>query len=184
MKRRLRPAIDLVFRLAFRIRFRLRPGEPNGGCPRMVGNPLQRLDRGRWLRGRWGLLHRLRDAAQRWADPRRAGGTQWPAGFPAPRTCSACGGCHPEDAIALLRDHGWEIERSVKPWKAYLHPPGYGAQLERFALGILGPGEKLPGEEPSHPSPVPPVTVYGAHFTPEQLRLLNLFGQRPTGDPS
>lgn len=46
----------------------------------------------------------------------------WPEKVPKPRTCSYCGGIHPDDAIPLLVA-GWHIEHADKPYKLYLLAP-------------------------------------------------------------
>lgn len=71
-----------------------------------------------------------------------------------PRTCSFCGGIHPDDAIALI-GMGWTVDPTTKGYKRYLEPPK--------AVG----GEELKW------SPVPPVKLYVYHFTTEQIDRFN-----------
>jgi hypothetical protein len=81
-----------------------------------------------------------RPGSQRWNDEAFV---SWPYGVEKPRTCSHCGGVHPDDAIALLAD-GWSVELTDKGYKFYMHPP------ESFAV-------------------VPPVKMYLMHWTREQV---------------
>lgn len=96
------------------------------------------------------------------------GGTKWPSGEPKPRTCSYCGGVHPDDAILLLA-RGWDVEATDKSYKRYLHPPGYRAAMDRmreqFTFEI--PAVEFPE------SPVPPVKVYTYHFEQAQIDAFN-----------
>ena len=92
------------------------------------------------------------------------GGTLWPGG-PRPRTCSYCGGVHPEDAIELLKA-GWTVEATSKAYKRYLEPPGYREQMRDWK----------PGGPPSEnwiESPVPPVKLYVYHLNQEQIDRFN-----------
>jgi len=102
----------------------------------------------------------------RWSDGRES--TRFPAGFAHPRTCSYCGGLHPEDTISLV-EQGWELELSTKRYKAYLHPPGYHASLSGL-FSITTDGLKQPPK--CEPSPVPPEKMYISHFTDEQRERL------------
>ncbi|RBB38870.1 hypothetical protein DPV79_15940 [Burkholderia reimsis] len=70
---------------------------------------------------------------------------QWPeAASPKPRTCSYCGGVHPDDVIPLLIA-GWHVEPTTKNYKFYVNDPdGHSA--------------------------VPPVKVYLQHWTQEQVQ--------------
>lgn len=72
----------------------------------------------------------------------RHGGTTWPEAFPAPRSCSFCGGVHPGDAVDLL-SLGWTVDHTGKGYKAYLNPPR------------------------GHRHPVPPVKFYTQHLEPD-----------------
>jgi hypothetical protein len=105
----------------------------------------------------------------RW-DSARDGATVWPDGHDKPRTCSYCGGVHPDDAIALIRA-GWEVEATTKGYKRYLHPPGYGADTEAV-LAALRAGALPPQRAVS--SPVPPVKLYTYHFDKPQADAFNV----------
>ena len=72
----------------------------------------------------------------------------WSYGGEQPRTCSFCGGVHPDDAIALIRA-GWRVQDTDKGDKRYMAPPS------------------------GHPSPVPPVKLYVQHCTEEQIEHFN-----------
>lgn len=67
-----------------------------------------------------------------------------------PRTCSYCGGIHPEDALKLM-DEGWRIEGTTKSYKRYMQPP---ASLKPWSM-------------------VPPVKIYFQDWTSEQGDLFN-----------
>ncbi|MDE2095673.1 MAG: hypothetical protein KGL39_00320 [Patescibacteria group bacterium] len=98
----------------------------------------------------------------------------FPEGFPRPRTCSFCGGVHPEDAISLVR-LGWEIEWTTKRYKHYLHPPGCllnkvisTRHMEEWHR------EEFCGAETERPKarlldPMPPVKVYVYHFSKKEI---------------
>lgn len=91
---------------------------------------------------------------------------RWPGGVP--RTCSFCGGIHPEDAIRLVSE-GWEAGGTTKGYKAYLEPPGTMTRHEAFLASIRDHGRE-PGEGvPSVWSPSPPVKVYFQHFSRGQV---------------
>lgn len=104
-----------------------------------------------------------------WRRDRFMGGTYWPDGEPRPRTCSYCGGVHPDDAVTLIM-RGWEVESTGKSYKRYLHPPGYRAAIERFHEGM--DALKEPRWEGPR-SPVPPVKVYTYHFDQRQIDAFN-----------
>lgn len=96
-----------------------------------------------WLRNRLSAVGRWRETVGTPTPTcRSSGGIFWPEGEPRPRTCSYCGGAHPDDAIALIM-RGWEVETTGKSYKLYLRPPGPR-------------------------SPVPPVKVYTYHFDQRQ----------------
>ena len=119
-----------------------------------------------WLEMRFGIPHR----------GGYSGGTYWPWGFAKPRTCSYCGGVHPDDALALLKA-GWEVDTTTKSYKRYLEPPGYAEFTKRLVENIhMGMNERIPHIE----SPVPPVTLYVYHFSPKQIEAFNaeLLSQR------
>lgn len=94
---------------------------------------------------------------------RFAGGTRWPDGEPKPRTCSYCGGAHPDDVLTLMH-RGWEVDATDKGYKRYLHPPGYRAANEEF---------RASGRWAGPPTPVPPVKVYTYHFDSRQIAAFN-----------
>ena len=100
------------------------------------------------------------------------GGTYWKWPW-APRTCSFCGGVHPDDAIRLLEE-GWEVERTDKSYKRYLHPPGYYARLANITDSIRTFRNGV-GKEPvvTFRSPVPPVKLYVNHFDERQIARFN-----------
>lgn len=109
--------------------------------------------------------HETRWETDRWT---RGDHVVWPVGFDHPRTCSYCGGVHPDDAIALLRA-GWEMEGTGKSYKRYLHPPGYHVATQ-LDIDAIRSGEKVP---PGVGSPVPPVKVYVWHFDQKQIDAFN-----------
>ena len=81
----------------------------------------------------------------------------WKSELPVPRTCSYCGGIHPEDAIMLF-ENGWEVESTGKDYKRYLNPPGY------YNHGM---------RESGFWHPRPPVKLYVAHFSQDQIDRFN-----------
>jgi hypothetical protein len=91
--------------------------------------------------------------------------SQWPKEFEPPRTCSFCGGVHPDDAIKLV-EQGWEVEATGKFYKRYINPPGTKAARDiYFKTGVF------PGRE--YTDPTPPVKLYTMHFTAEQIERFN-----------
>lgn len=92
----------------------------------------------------------------------------WPSDVP--RTCSFCGGIHPEDAIRLLNE-GWEVEATDKGYKRYLGPPGTRALNEAIMASIRAgaPQQQIPAGW----SPVPPVKLYVQHLNEEQVERFN-----------
>lgn len=122
-----------------------------------------------WLRDRKSkYMNQIEKALGRklpWRRDRFSGGTYWPAGEPRPRTCSYCGGVHPDDSVLLIM-RGWEVETTTKTYKRYLHPPGHRAAIaETEASGFstwIGPR-----------SPVPPVKLYTYHFDERQADAFN-----------
>jgi hypothetical protein len=96
-------------------------------CPRRAGYVADEFDT--WRTG-----------SERWDS---GDWIQWPESFVKPRTCSHCGGVHPDDAIELLTE-GWSLEMTDKGYKFYMHPP------ERHSV-------------------VPPVKLYLMHWTHEQV---------------
>ena len=139
-----------------------------------------------WETDRWAATEehgRREKAAYEAEHPGSTAANRWWRGpGPAPRTCSFCGGVNPEDAIALIRDHGWEVEATGKAYKRYLQPPGsrfrhatlLRKMRERRAAGLMGDAvTDAVNETPSVWSPVPPVKLYVQHFTPEQIEEFN-----------
>lgn len=83
-----------------------------------------------------------------------------------PRICSFCGCIHPEDAIRLVKDHQFEVERSDKGYKVYLHPPGYRHSME-ITLNRLR--KRMEPEDVSEYNEIyPPLKAYSPHFTRDQ----------------
>jgi hypothetical protein len=96
------------------------------------------------------------------------------AAFGPPRTCSFCGGCHPEDVLRLL-EAGWELESTDKNYKRYLQPPGYHAHMDGYFQSLQDAFRK-PGEIERPPAfwhPTPPVKVYLVHFSQDQIDQAN-----------
>ncbi|WP_141715339.1 hypothetical protein [Burkholderia ubonensis] len=87
----------------------------------------------------------LRNPVDEWEANRWDGGEHvvWPDSSPKPRTCTYCGGVHPDDVIPLLIA-GWQLDRTTKAYKFYLNAP-------------------------QHRSAVPPVKIYLMHWTQEQV---------------
>lgn len=76
-----------------------------------------------------------------------SGGTYWPSVVAEPpRTCSYCGSAHYEDVMDLIQ-LGWVI--SPARGKAYINPPGHT------------------------PGPIPPVKLYMAHLSRDQVEEMN-----------
>lgn len=145
----------------------------------------------RWVRGRWGWKHVFRDRLSyyasylvhrtswwKWLGRLLGGrdnvkvmavGTVWPSRYNRPRTCDFCGGVNPSDAI-LLAAAGWVLN-SAGCGKYYMHPPGFGSHLAWELGGREGPPPAPP--DPNCPDPVPPVKLYTAHFSDEELDLFN-----------
>lgn len=78
-----------------------------------------------WVRGRWAATQEEADAERReffeQSPNGGIGNPLWRWGE-QPRTCSGCGGVHPEDAIALLKS-GFRAMGTDKGYKWYLEPP-------------------------------------------------------------
>lgn len=91
-----------------------------------------------------------------------------------PRTCSFCGGLHPEDVLRLLGE-GWEDELTDKQYKGYLHLPGHTQSIEGAFRKMRKGADptKAMRERPSVPLLVPPAKFYVMHFSPSQLAELN-----------
>jgi hypothetical protein len=162
-------------------------------CPRRIGDfgPWAReegLDA--WERGRWAATQEEADAEvaeYMAANPRGGiGNVLWCYPGEQPRTCSFCGGIHPDDAVELLRA-GWTVDCTGKSYKRYLEPPGHRAFLaecearrQRWYDTIEASPDvrdvhslREPDPTPRHPSPVPPVKLYTHHFTPAQIEAFN-----------
>lgn len=131
-------------------------------CPRRKESPLAVHAAGQtdyWENGnRWGSRE----------------GDIWPEGIDTPpRTCTFCGGVHPEDALRLL-NAGWEPGLTNKFYKLYIEPPGHGLHM-KMVMESIGDDEKMQEaqEHPHYPTPVPPVKFYSQHATPEQIDQIN-----------
>lgn len=113
-------------------------------------------------------------------DVWRPGAARWgthpsdkfPEGFEKPRTCSFCGGVHPEDAIALLK-LGWELDSTGKWYKAYMEPPGTMLQRNRIIKAIGNQEKEKEAFRVPHVHPSPPVKLYTMHFSETQIREVN-----------
>lgn len=147
-------------------------------CPRRMTDmgPWPRIpESDAWTWTRWSRLDRFRDWLHRNVTQRGRffGGTYWPKGEPKPRTCSFCGSCHPDDALALLR-RGWDVEPTDKLYKRYLHPPMHRAHRRAVAEAMRRSGsDPVRTQIISSRSPVPPVKIYVGHFTEDQIREWN-----------
>lgn len=109
--------------------------------------------------------------ADRW--DRKDNRWNWPW---KPRTCSFCGGIHPEDAIKLLKE-GWEIETTGKSYKRYLEPPGYREAMTKIMRNVKArnlDSKDNPFENKETWCPTPPVKLYVAHFDQEERNLFNI----------
>lgn len=122
-------------------------------CPRRdegLGYREQAPDADAWERGRWAANQQEADAevAEFMAQHPNGGhhGQFWRWPGEQPRTCSFCGGIHPDDAVALVRA-GWRIDGTDKGYKRYMEPPG------------------------GHISP--PVKLYVQHFDEQQIAAFN-----------
>lgn len=113
----------------------------------------------RWTSSRWGTFY----------------GAKWPEGFTKPRTCTNCGGVDPEGATRLIEE-GWEVEGTGKSYKRYLNPPGCHAARHAFIESVRDGALDDPGRAallPRVETPIPPVKLYVAHFSEEQIARLN-----------
>lgn len=132
-------------------------------CPRRAeGGPLAyNAEFDEWRRNRWSMdIRRKQRETQKYVERqnRKFGhGSMsvsetadcWLDVGPVPRTCSYCGGIHPDDAITLF-SRGWTLEITGKSYKRYMRPP---ARLDW--------------------DPVPPVKLYVMHFSAEQCDRMN-----------
>jgi len=120
---------------------------------------------------RLGMLARLIAERFNWYQ----GGTRWEWPW-QPRTCSFCGGAHPDDILQLMRER-WEIEGTDKGYKRYVQPPGSSARHEAFIVHMRDNAKRM--REPAEGwrsegwSPVPPVKLYVQHFSEEQVKRFN-----------
>lgn len=105
-----------------------------------------------WERGRWASTKDQADAEVAEFMERNPNGSIgnvfWEWGE-EPRTCSFCGGIHPDDAARLIRE-GWCVDPTTKSYKRYLEPP------KRRQGGLI-----------------PPVKVYVQHFSIDQIDVFN-----------
>jgi len=129
-------ALDRVLALA---RQGVEPPKEEAGeeqvCPRRGEGPVLAPPPDYWQRGRWS---KEVGSSGRWTGPGMA-----------PRTCSFCGGAHPDDVVGMVRGGGWRLGSTDKAYKYYLNP----ADERR--------------------KPVPPVKVYLQHFDDEARASLN-----------
>lgn len=135
---------------------RIRRVEPQR-CPRRDENPM--ADQSFpgpdwWETGQWAATQKEADAEVAEfmaAHPNGGiGNVLWCYGGEQPRTCSYCGGVHPDDAVTLIQ-LGWNVDPTDKRYKRYLEPPTYRP----------------------FPSPIPPVKLYLQHCSQEQIDSLN-----------
>jgi hypothetical protein len=117
----------------------------------------------RWVQTRWGSRlsrwwERVAQKIHNYLHPRSRsfGGTYWLWHW-APRTCTFCGGVHPNDAVRLIRE-GWHVDATDKKYKRYLEPPG--GVMNRFGYN-----------PPWHA--VPPVKLYTNHFDKSSIARFN-----------
>lgn len=101
---------------------------PQFNCPRRLIGLARPYDE--WRNGR-----------ERWNED-----SNWPSALSKPRTCSYCGGAHPDDVIPLLVA-GWHLETTDKPYKFYVRPSSSSESAE----------------------PTPCVKVYLMHWSQEQV---------------
>lgn len=168
---------------------RIRQTEPQR-CPRRdEGGVASRFPEPDWWeRGRWAATQEEADAevADFMSKPGAGGigNVLWCYPGDQPRTCSFCGGVHPEDAIGLIRA-GWEVGGTDKGYKRYLEPPGHRSHHEAVMQHLRSRNE---GAMPKgrYPSPVPPVKLYVQHFSEAQIAAFNaaLDDRRAGGAPA
>ncbi len=97
----------------------------------------------------------------------------WPGPGSKPRLCSYCNCIHPEDALRLKREFKFEVEKTRKYYKVYMHLPGYGIGMVNVMANMqagVDPVESLKGQEVEHI--YPPLKAYSPHFTEDQWREL------------
>lgn len=86
------------------------------------------------------------NTADKWEND-RWDNSSWDSQFgEPPRTCSHCGGVHPQDAIRLLKS-GMKLVLSTKYYKAYI--------------------------EHSKFRPTPPIKFYTQHASEEEIHIIN-----------
>lgn len=124
-------------------------------CPRRdegLGMMTPGEDVDAWERGRWAANQAEADAevAEFMAAHPNGGhhGQFWRWPGEQPRTCSYCGGIHPDDATALVAA-GWRAEGTDKSYKRYMEPPSGDGHIS------------------------PPVKLYVQHFDAEQRDAFN-----------
>lgn len=144
-------------------------------CNGPVGNLASRIRQWGWDKSdqrrragkSWRLVRWIAEVCN-WSS----GGTKWEWPW-QPRTCSYCGGAHPEDLIRLLIE-GWESHGTDKGYKWYMEPPGY---FKAFALRMRAyrkdAGKTPPNAMPRVWGAVPPVKLYTMHFDTVQLQRAN-----------
>lgn len=129
-----------------------------------------------WQMGTWASTQDEADTevAEFMSQPGAAGGgignVLWLYPGAQPRTCSYCGGGHPDDLLALIRA-GWEVEPTDKGYKRYLNPPGYREHMKQVLSHVRAVGSDYP--QAQYPSPVPPVKLFVQHFSAEQIAQFN-----------
>jgi hypothetical protein len=142
--------------------------------PWKIGNGLDKWRTDRWSRNIlvirfWHWVDHIFDLLKNGKQTHFIGkhNNEWLWKWGPPRTCSFCGGIHPEDAIRLIQD-GWEIEATGKTYKRYLEPPGYHQHMADLRQTIAT-SDKVP----EFWSPVPPVKLYVSHFNDDQVSRFN-----------
>lgn len=129
-----------------------------------------------WLTNRWTTDHAAAEAKRQEFRDQHPNGSisdtagEWLWKWGPPRTCSFCGGVHPDDAITLVIE-GWEVEITGKGYKRYLNPPGT-SQKRKALSQSLADGRRLIA--PSVWSPTPPVKLYVWHFDDNQIKQFNI----------
>ncbi len=147
-------------------------------CPRRMSElgPWPRsMDLDCWETDRWHTdpevvkkLHEAEDAKYNRVEFHRGPNNDlWLWGPTPARTCSFCGGVHPDDAIRLIEE-GWEVESTDKNYKRYLHPPGFWKWHEQFIQSMR---EEIKVEP--YADPTPPVKLYIQHFDDEHIKKFN-----------
>lgn len=151
-------------------------------CPRRSENPappggwVHLLTTDHWVRSRWLTSREAAEAEKAVYEAKNPGSiaslTDWRWPGEIPRTCTYCGGIHPEDLIQLIAE-GWETEGTGKNYKRYLNPPGSRARTEALIVSLRGPVRDRGKEIPSVWSPTTPVKVYMMHLTEDQCLRAN-----------